>query len=101
MRYPLPLKLRIGHPLKLRAGVTIKNKTINIEQYLSKERDEDLKILKVCNDYRSKRFGLEPLNEDEEHLKYISNALKAYSYEDVEQAAKHYFETADSEYLNT
>ena len=57
--------------------------------------------MKVCNDYRSKRFGLEPLNEDEEHLKYISNALKAYSYEDVEQAAKHYFATADSEYLNT
>ena len=78
-----------------------KNKTINIEQNLSIERGDVLKILKICNDFRSRRFDLDPLNEEEEHLKHISKALKANSYEDVERVAKHYFATADCEFLNT
>ena len=50
---------------------------------------------------RFRRFRLEPLSDENEHLKHISQALKAYSYEDVEQSAKHYFATADCEFMNT
>ena len=60
-----------------------------------------MKILKTCNDFRSRRFGLDPLNEEVEHLKHISSALKAYSFEDVERVATHYFANADCEFLNT
>ena len=88
-------------PLNAACRGNNKNKTTNIEQYLSIERGDVLKILKICNDFRSRRFDLDPLSEEEEHLKHISRALKAYSFEDVERVAKHYFATADCEFLNT
>ena len=78
-----------------------KNKTIKKELYLSKEKGDDSKILEICNELRQKRFELEPLEDNEDHLKPISQALRKHSYTEVEMVAKHYFGKADCEYLNT
>jgi hypothetical protein len=78
-----------------------KNKTKINEQYLSIEEEveeEDLRILKICNDLRKRRFGLEAL-EAKENLGSISVALKNHNYEDIERVAKHYFNYANSEFM--
>ena len=98
----LPPEVELSHSPYLVNSGRGNNKNIKIkDKYLSQEKKDDLKILEICNEFRQKRFGLEPLKADEDHLRHVSSALINFSYDEVEMVAKHYFGKADCEYLNT
>ena len=41
-----------------------KNIKTKKDKYLSQEKKDDLKILEICNEFREKRFGIDPLEEN-------------------------------------
>ena len=100
-QFPPEVKLSDSPDLVNSGRGNNKNIKIKKDKYLSQEKKDDLKILEICNEFREKRFGIDPLEENENNLKHIILALRNYTYDEVLLVAKHYFDKADCEFMNT